>query len=149
MIQTSKQKTQIQAHHTITESATQTHTQKQTKDYVHGIWYRGRSSSGAESWLFEYRRATCKEYWCFALRLLPSVLRSSNCFLPRLGGSDTRPSSRHSCKGILPSFHHSGRNFIDKTYHRQAKAAIIPWPGMVWLSTSHRRQFVRLAKGLQ
>jgi hypothetical protein len=37
MIETSKQKTQKQAHHTITESATQTYTQKQTKDYVHGI----------------------------------------------------------------------------------------------------------------
>jgi hypothetical protein len=39
MIQTHKQKTQIQAHHKITDSATQTHrgTQKQTKDYVHGI----------------------------------------------------------------------------------------------------------------
>jgi hypothetical protein len=37
MIETSKQKTQIQAHHKIAESATQTHTQKQTKDYVHGI----------------------------------------------------------------------------------------------------------------
>ncbi len=32
MIETSKQKTQIQAHHKIAESATQTHTQKQTKD---------------------------------------------------------------------------------------------------------------------
>ncbi len=37
MIETSKQKTHVQAHHKITESATQTHTQKQTKDYVHGI----------------------------------------------------------------------------------------------------------------
>jgi hypothetical protein len=37
MIETGIQKTQIQAHHKITESATQTHTQKQTKDYVHGI----------------------------------------------------------------------------------------------------------------
>jgi hypothetical protein len=37
MIETSKQKTQIQAHHKITESSTQTHTQKQTKDYVHRI----------------------------------------------------------------------------------------------------------------
>ncbi len=37
MIETSKQRTQIQAHHEITGSATQTHTQKQTKDYVHGI----------------------------------------------------------------------------------------------------------------
>ncbi len=43
MIETSKQKTQKQAHHTITESATQTYTQKQTKDYVHGIWYRGQN----------------------------------------------------------------------------------------------------------
>jgi hypothetical protein len=33
----SKQETQMQAHHKIAESATQTHTQKQTKDYVHGI----------------------------------------------------------------------------------------------------------------
>ena len=31
MVETSKQKTQIQAHHKITERATQTHTQKQTK----------------------------------------------------------------------------------------------------------------------
>ncbi len=37
MVETSKQKTQIQAHHKITESATQIHTQKQKKDYVHGI----------------------------------------------------------------------------------------------------------------
>jgi hypothetical protein len=37
MVETSKQKTQIQAHHMIADSATQTHTQKQTKDYVHGI----------------------------------------------------------------------------------------------------------------
>jgi hypothetical protein len=37
MVETSKQKTQIHAHHKIAESATQTHTQKQTKDYVHGI----------------------------------------------------------------------------------------------------------------
>jgi hypothetical protein len=37
MVKTSKQKTQIQPHHKIAESATQTHTQKQTKDYVHGI----------------------------------------------------------------------------------------------------------------
>ncbi len=37
MVETSKQKTQIQAHHKIAESATQIHTQKQTKDYVHGI----------------------------------------------------------------------------------------------------------------
>jgi hypothetical protein len=37
MVETSKQKTPIQAHHKIAESATQTHTQKQTKDYVHGI----------------------------------------------------------------------------------------------------------------
>jgi hypothetical protein len=32
-----QQKTQIQAHHMNAESATQTHTQIQTKDYVHGI----------------------------------------------------------------------------------------------------------------
>ncbi len=37
MVETSKQETQIRAHHKIAESATQTHTQKQTKDYVHGI----------------------------------------------------------------------------------------------------------------
>jgi hypothetical protein len=37
MVENSKQKTQIQAHHKITESETQRHTQKQTKDYVHGI----------------------------------------------------------------------------------------------------------------
>jgi hypothetical protein len=34
MVKTSKQKTQIQAYHKIAESATQTHTQKQSKDYV-------------------------------------------------------------------------------------------------------------------
>ncbi len=37
MVETSKQKTQLQAHHKIAESAAQRHTQKQTKDYVHGI----------------------------------------------------------------------------------------------------------------
>jgi hypothetical protein len=39
VVKNSKQKTQIQAHHKIAESATQTHTvaQTQTKDYVHGI----------------------------------------------------------------------------------------------------------------
>ncbi len=38
MIEAHKQKTLIQAHHKITDSATQTHThRKQTKDYVHGI----------------------------------------------------------------------------------------------------------------
>ncbi len=37
MAKTGKQKTQIQAHHKIAESATQTHTQIETKDYVHGI----------------------------------------------------------------------------------------------------------------
>ena len=37
MVKTSKQKTQIQAHYKIAESATQTHTQLETRDYVHGI----------------------------------------------------------------------------------------------------------------
>ena len=48
MIETRKKNTQIQEHHKITESATQTHTQNQTKDYVNGILSRGRSSSRAE-----------------------------------------------------------------------------------------------------
>ncbi len=50
MIETHKQKTQIQAHHKITESATQTHTQKQTKDYVHGYDTGGDRPPG-RSWL--------------------------------------------------------------------------------------------------
>ncbi len=40
MIETHKQKTRIQAHHKITDSATQTHTQKQTKAIVRMLFNR-------------------------------------------------------------------------------------------------------------